>query len=382
MNVKQLFTVLNVASKEAFGAEAITIKNGSDFVALGNHVINSSDQGSKDLFTGALTDIIGKTVIMNRAYSTKSYNFHIDKMEYGAVYRRIKVYDPTLINNLEWDLEQPTDQFSFTPIEAHEYLFQNIGTWSKMISIPDFQLRSAFDSVESMMAFYASIFEQFESAMTVAIESTNRLALATFIAEKLNLQTTQPNKIHAINVLALYNEAMGTTLTSDKVYTDKDFMKFFARLVKLYKPRLEKLSVAFNNTDLARHTPDSYQDLYMVSDITSGFAAYLESDTFHNDLVSLPNYHDIAYWQGPGLSYATEDTTSINIKLASDNLTEVAKSNILGVLVDRESIATYFELDTSETARDARKKITNHIRSATRGMLCDLGENGIVFYAE
>ena len=175
---------------------------------------------------------------------------------------------------------------------------------------------------------------------------------------------------------------MGTTLTAAKCYTDKEFMRFFARLIKLWKPRMAKMSVSFNNTTLARHTPEEMQDLYMLSDITSGFAAYLESDTFHNDLVQLPNYHDIAYWQAPGVDYSVTETSKVNIKLASDPLTTISEANILGVLMDREALATNFEDQGVETERNAIKKLTNQIRTATRGMICDLGENGIVFYAK
>lgn len=380
--VQQLYATLNTAAKEAFGKLAPTVKNAADFVSLGDFVLNSSSQDQKDAFSGALTNVIGKTVIAHRTYKTKDYPFLVDVMEYGSIYRKIKVFDADLIKNLEWEMDTVTDQFDYKPIVPSEYLFQKLGTWSKMISIPDFQLKTAFNSEAAMTAFYASMYDQLETAVNVGIESLNRLALASFIAEKIHLQTTQSTKIHAINVLAEYNTAMGTTLKADKVYTDRDFMKFFARLLKLYKPRLTKLSVSFNNTDLARHTPEEYQDLYMLADVTSGFAAYLESDTFHKELVSLPTYHDVPYWQAPGLSYAVEDTSKVNIKLASDPLTTIDESNILGVLMDREAIATYFQLDTTETVRDIRKKMTNQVRSATKGMMLDLGENGIVFYAK
>lgn len=381
MQVKQLYNVINTTIEESFGDRVSTVKDAGDIVGLGDKVFTSATD--KDVFLSKLTDVIGRTVVSTRAYTCDLFPFLKDAITYGAIYRKIKQGIPDAKYNNEWDFDNPSDAFDVMTIATEEYLYSKIGTWATQVTIPDHQLRSAFAGEESMAAFISSIFTQVEAAITLAIKSLNQLALASYVAEKVNLQKTQPTKTHAINVLERYNTAKGTTLTVKDIEDNApaDFYKFLSKELKMYKERLKEMSTRYNNTSLPRHTPTEYLDIYVLSNISAAFVTYLEADTFHKELVSLPSYRDVPYWQTPGLSYDFEDVSKVNIKLASDAQTTVNQTGILAVMMDRESITTMFELDTAETQRLADKKATNHIRTATRGMMVDLGENAVVFYA-
>lgn len=384
--MNQIYTILNQAQSQAWGKTAVTVIDTATMIGLGDHIINSSTADSKDLWTKALTDIIGKTIFVNRVLTGNDLGITRDNIEWGAILRKVRVKPKGVEHNEEYDLgAEPYDPFKITTPEVMEQLFSKHTTYKSEITITDKQLFTAFKDDSEMMAFYSLIFKQLEDSIARALRNYDRIALANFIAEKLKLQVSQPDKTHSINLIEAYLEETGKTITADKVYTDPEFLRFFATKVLEYKKYMNADTDIFNSSDgYPSQTPDQYMNFYINSIIDSRLKTYLYADTYHKEMVTIDNYKEVEFWQGikgaTGKSFKPSNTTSINIKPASGG-PAIVKSGVLAVMVDKDAIVSTYLREGAESWRVPLKG-TNHARNVTHMYINDVMENGLVFYVE
>ena len=73
----------------------------------------------------------------------------------------------------------------------------------------------------------------------------------------------------------------------------------------------------------------------VLSEFESDVNRVLMSDTFHNDMVALPKYESIPYWQdSDGLTFDT--VSSINVKTGTGK--EISKKGIVAFICDKWAI--------------------------------------------
>ena len=129
----------------------------------------------------------------------------------------------------------------------------------------------------------------------------------------------------------------------------------------------------------------------LVVEVNTEFAKatdmYLQADTFHNELTSLPGYTSIPFWQGSGKSFAFADTSKIDIIhddfITETNLTgEIAQSGIICFLHDIENVAAYFGRRRTWEMYNPRAEVINHGEKAEKGFAVDSHANSVVFYLE
>lgn len=383
--MNQIYNILNTSQKQAWGDIVINVVDTSTMISLGDYILNSANATSKDLWTGSLTDLIGKTVFVSRQLQGDDLGISRDEFEYGAIMRKIRIKPIELRHNTEYDLgTQSFNPFEIITPTVSEQLYSNFGTYESLITITDQQLFTAFKSDAEMMAFYSLIYKQQEDAMRRGQWNYDRLALATFIANKINLQTTQPTKTHAINLLAQYNKEKGTELTVAQAKLSDDFWRFVARTMILYKGYLAQESNIFNASPWYKtQTTDPYLNFYMLTEVEALLNTILYSDTYHKELVEISGYHKVPFWQGISTENTTpfsfENNSAISIKLKDG--TEITKSGIIAVMSDVDAIATTYKTEKAESWR-VYTKGTNHYKSVTQMLINDLWENGVIFYIE
>lgn len=375
--VSQVFGLINNVAKQAFGENAIAVSDTSGLVALGDYVLSSDS--STDLFTHSLVDRIGKTVFSVRRYGGKKDGMVREPFEYGCIVQKIYVDLPEAKENNSWKIGDESYKPDFAPVikpTVRQKLFNKVSTWEIDVTIPDFMLRTAFTNATSMAVFVDAIFTAIENMMVVALENNANLTRASFIARKLNAN----KKCGAINLLSEYNKATGATLTVDGALRNSEFLKWSAMQINLWVSRLPKMSTLFNDEGYRRHTPKENIVLDVLQDYASATSTFLESDTYHNNLVSLPRYESVPYWQGSGTDFAFASTSAINIKL--DESTTVSKSGIIAVAYDYNAMGVTLTERRSASQRNDKDEYTDYFNKATFGYFNDMSENGIVFYIE
>ena len=387
--INQIYSLINNANKQAWGANALQVVDERSLIAMGDFVLNSGNANSLDVWTGALVDQISKIIFVNRPLQVDNLGLSRDESEWGAVTVKYRVKPIDVENNTEYDLgNEEFDPFAIVTPTVDRKMFNKKGTYLAKVTITDKQIFTAFTSEAQIQAFYSLIYKQLDDAMTRRENAWDHLALANFIGEKFNLQTTQATKLHTLNILAEYNNTFGKALKARKCFTDGDFLRYFAsRLVEL-KGLMAEETDAFNaSTGYVCQTPAEYLMVYVHNAIDARLPGYLYSTTYHDEMVTLDGYHTVKYWQGiktaTGKYFGNDATTSINVKIASDSTgaTTISKDGIVAVMMDRDAAGTFYNRPQAESWRVPTKGV-NSIKNVTREMFNDVFENGIIIYVE
>ena len=377
MTVHQVSAVLNSVVEQATGQKDLVATDLTNLVSLGNTILSSDT--SRDKFLDALVDRIGKTIISSRAYGGKKNPIKMDAFTFGAVMQKIYVTPPTAENAPQWDLRDgdAPNQFIIKTPEAKQKLFSDRNTYEINITVPDYQLQTAFTSAEQMSAFIDAIFVAVGNAQAMREDATTDMTYANCIGENIAYsKTTAAKGIHVINLLTDYNTITGGTLTAAAAMRDFEFLQYATRELQLYVKRFERMSTLFNAEQYQRFTPRDSARLTVLQDFASSCEVYLRSTTYHDNLVTLPNYNEVAFWQSSG-GYKFADTSAIDIITASG--TAIKQAGIVALLSDLEALGMMVDYKRTRSVRNERGEYTNYFYKTDERTFVDMSENSLVF---
>ena len=379
-HVNQIYLMVNDIASEMYGEKAIAVKDTSSLVSLGDTVLSS--KLDKEKFFNALVDRIGRTVIAVREYTPKDRSVKRDEMDWGLIYQKISFKKHEAVDNPSWETSTQANPFDVeVSTEAVQKLFAKISTFSYEDSIPDYQLFTAFQSASAMGAFISGIYTNIENAMKVAEEGLANLAVDTYMAGALIKGKSAQKR----NLLAEYNTANGTELTVAQALKNADFLKFASREINIVVQNMKVMSTLYNAEDIPRFTPNDKLVVEILGQFASATASYLESDTYHNELVKLPRYEEVPYWQGTGTSFAFDDVSKIDITnselMTPQNQTgTISQTGIIAFVHDYDAVASIIYKRRSNSIYNPRAERFNIFEKADKGYAVDLSENGVVFY--
>lgn len=379
--MNQIYQLVNDSAKQALGVNAPTVLDTGSLVSLGDVVMSSST--NKEAFYNTLCDRIGRTVIAIRNYTAKNRSVKRDDMEWGIVYQKISYKMKSAVENPSWKTDSQSNPFDVArSTEAVQTLFSTMSTFSYEDSIFDYQLFTAFTSGSAMGAFIAGIYTNISNAMQIAEEDLANLAVDTNIAGILIKGKASQKR----NLLNEYNTATGSALTVVNCLQDLGFLRFAIREINMVLGNMKKMSYIYNvSADIPRFTPEEKQVVEILGQFASAAKTFLQSDTYHNDLVSLPNYEEVVYWQGSGTSFAFADVSKINLQnvhlAVEGNATgAVEQGGIVAFVHDVDSCASIITRRRSNSIYNPRSEVYNIFEKADKGYAVDLTENGVVFY--
>ena len=383
MEVKQIYEITNTISKEVLGEQAVQINEDlSNIVDLGTAIFNAN---AYDNYVKALVNHIGKVIFVNRAYSGSAPKVLMDGWEFGSILEKISVDLPNATENETWELEngRSYDVNVFYKPSVSAKFFNSKVTFEVPCSFTDKQIKQSFDNATQLNSFISSIYNAVDKAMTIKLDGLIMRTIDNFIGETIyaeygSTDVSTKSTVKAVNLLNLYNAKFGTTLTKDKALLDKDFLKFASRLIKLYVGRLGKMSTLFNIEGKERFTAKDLLHVIMLEDFTSATETYLESDTYHNELVKLPNYETIPFWQGSGLTYDFDDTSKVSITTSGGH--DVTISGVVAVMFDRDALGVCNQDRRVTTNYNAKAEFTSNWYKFDASYFNDLQENFVVFF--
>lgn len=376
--VKQIYDIVNDVAKQSMGDSVVTVVDTASFISMGEAILSSSTDTDK--FTKTLVDRIGKTVLSVRNYMNANNGAMVrDTFEFGCILQKIYVDMPDAKQNNAWEIAESGYTPSYAPVikpTVKQKLFNKISTWEIDVTIPDYMLRTAFTNETAMATFIDAIFVSLENRMQLAFEGVGDLTRAHFIAERIN----SSSGITAINLLDEYNTLFNTSLTVNACLTNVEFLRWASMQISIWAKRMTRMSKLFNSEEYARFTPVDKMQLTLLDQFDSATKSYLQSDTYHNDLVKIfgDNFDTVPYWQGAGTSYDFAETSKIDVKLDAD--TTVEQTGIIGLLYDIEAMGTTLNERRSTTERNNKDEYTNYYNKANMGYFVDPSEQGICFY--
>lgn len=386
MEIKQVFQVVNNATGQALGKEGILKEDLSNVVDVGNEVINAE---AVDNYVKSLVNHIGRVVFDNRAYSTSIPSVMMDSWEFGSVLEKITADIPEAHENDTWALEDGKEykQDTFYQPSVSAKFFNSKTTFEVPVSFTERQVKESFSNAEQLNGFISMIENAVAKSLTIKLDSlimrtVNNMTAETLVADlegtegALDLSKTGKK---AINLLALYNEQAESAISKEKALRTPEFIRYASYIINLYADRVTKISTVFNVGGKERFTPVEDLNVVLLSDFASASKVYLESDTYNNELVKLPNAETVPYWQGSGDGYAIEDVSKISVK-TSGSEKNVTTDGILGVMFDKFSLGVT-NLDQRVTTHyNAKAEFYNNFYKSDAGFFNDLNENFLVFF--
>lgn len=374
--VNQIYAMVNDSAKEALGSKAIAVKDAGTLVSLGDQIFQSSTD--VEAFYKTLTNRIGRTVIAIREFEIANRSVMRDEMEWGVIYQKISYKLRDAVENPSWETATQANPFEVEPqTVAVQKLFSVISTFSYEDSIPDYQLYTAFTGPSQMGAFISGIYTNMYNALKLAEANTANLAVNTYMAGALKSEKTTM----ARNLLAEYNKVAGTSLKVATALTDSNFLKFATKEINDVVKEMQAPSTVFNADGIPRQTTKDKMVVEVLGKFASATASYLQADTYHKELVELPRYEEVAYWQAPGTDYSFENVSSISVKhdkIASG--AEVTQGGIVAFVHDYDAVASIIYRRRSNSIYNPRSERLNIFEKADKGYAVDLSENGVVFY--
>lgn len=386
--VKQINNLVVDSVKDAIGKNAtLSTLDTTDMLSLGKTI---SSYDAYDKFYGALVNRIIKTVYFVRMYEPKSRNVLRDENEYGAFVQKVYTTLDEAVENPAFDVTQISQQGARSYEQHSPYDVENVisvsakifggqGTWSHEFIIGREELKTAFTSNTEMMRLIDAIYMTAENSMKLDLERLEADAINTSMANCIA-------NSKARNLLDEYNTAHPTaTLTLAQALEDIDFLKYATKEIKETITHMGNMNVNFNVAGYNTFTSKENAVVEVLESFASACATYLESDTYHNELVALPKYNEISYWQNPGtgIKFDFDKVSSIKVKHSDINSgTAISKSGIICFIRDYENVAAYFGNRRTWEVVNERDNVTIHGDQARKGYAVDGHANAVVFYLE
>ena len=389
MKVSQIYEIVNAMSQEYLGKTDIVNEDLTGIVDFGDQIQNL---GLLDNYVKSLIDHIGKVVFVDRPYQGSVPSVLMDGWEYGAIMEKIAMDEyPKAQENDTWNLQngKSYDPNVFNQPKASAKFFNKRSTFEIPISLAEKQVKSAFSNAQQLNSFFSMINTAIETSMTIKLDSLVMSTINSMSAATIKNAESAPTP-RAVNLLTLYNTRFTKTLTAAQAIQDPDFLRWASFYMGIYVKRLSKLSTLFNVGGKERFTSADRLHIVLLDEFVKASEAYLQSDTYHENFVKLPNAETVPYWQGSGTDYDFESTSAINVKYQpSQNdagtlpaAVTVEQGGILGVMFDRDALGVS-NLDRRTTTNyNPRGEFFNNWYKFDAGYFNDLNENFVVFYVE
>ena len=389
MEVKQIYSLLNNITNEILGQEDLVKEDLSNVVDVGTEIFSAT---AVDNYVKTLVNHIGKVIFVNRPYAGNAPSVLMDGWEFGSVLEKISADIPEAVENETWNLvdKQEYKQDIFYKPSVSAKFFNKKVTFEVPMSFTEMQVKESFSSAEQLNGFISMIYNAIDKSMSIKIDSLIMRTINNMIGEtiasdyddgtgkKKIVELNTKSGVKAVNLLFLYNTKFSKTLTAEQAITDADFIRYASYTIGLYRDRLSKISTLFNVGKKERFTSKEYLHTILLSDFISSADVYLNSDTFNNQFVALPNAERVPYWQGSGEDYSFAKTSDIHIATAEGYDIEV--SGVLGVMFDRDALGVCNTSKRVTTNYNAKAEFYNNYYKFDASYFNDLNENFVVFF--
>ena len=384
MEVKQIYTLVNDITNELLGS-SIVKEDLSNVVDVGNAVFNAN---KVDNYVRSLVNHIGRVVFVDRAYSGSVPSVLMDSWEFGSVLEKISCDLPTATENGSWDLVngQTYNPNVFYKPSVSVKFYNSKTTFEIPMSFTEMQIKESFSNAEQLNGFLTMLYNSVEKSMTIKLDGLIMRTINNMIGETIhheipdsvNYPTT--STIKAVNLLKLYNDKHEPAITADKCLDNPDFIRYATYIISVYGERITKISSLFNIGGKDRFTPKDVLRCVLLADFKKASEVFLKSDLYNEQYATLPESDLVPYWQGSGPNYDFNDITKIHIQLASDNITEIQMTGILGVMFDRDALGVTNLNRRVTTNYNPKEEFYTNFYKFDAGYFNDMNENFVVFF--
>lgn len=376
----QIYSLLNTVAGMALGKAAVSVVNTEGLVSLGETVLSTTDNTSA--FYSALSSVIGRTYSAYRALPEVRNGLMRTPLEFGGILRKLDI--STIARNIandSWDNSASiTETIKNDTTAAVCHYYSDRGTFEiETKVIYDYQLKAAFTDESSMAAFIDMIFQDMYNGMELDIRNCENLTISTAIAMASRYELTTNC---CINILYQYNQAFSKTLQAEDALRDADFLRYAAAEIKKHKKFMEDPSALYNVAGYEKWTPDSECNILVYEEFAANTATYLQSSTFHDEMVKLPRYREKSFWQGAGDGTSASRTQVLIERGATGYEVDTAVNGVIACMYDTETMGIMIDYVRTKSDYKPRYEHTEYYHKADWASYVAPGQQICVFYID
>lgn len=379
MGFNQLATVLNSITEEVTGRKALTPTNTSEFISVAQKTLKAG----YDPVLGAINQMITRTIFSNRSYERKFAGLQVSNQRFGSITRKLSIADKPFENDGRFEIVdgQAIDHWKTNLPNVLQMNFYGENVFEKSTTIFRDQLDAAFTGPDQFGEFISMQLDNVSNMIEQAHESTARSTIANFIGGKIAANNG------VIHLLKEYNTKTGLSLTAQTVYQPENFKPFmewvFSRIEELSMLMSERTSlfqIEVTGKPIVRHTPRSYQKIYLYAPAKAAIDARVLTNEYHDNYLKFADNEGVTFWQNP----LSPDSISVTpTYLAADGSLAVGENteqaNIFGVMFDRDAMGyTVMNQWTASTPMNAKGGYINSFWHFTEKYWNDFTEKGII----
>ena len=348
LNNNDIADILKAAIKQSTGSEAVDSLDLSGIVDIGT---DENIIGSREQFTKALINVLMKNWFTDSKYRTQYFDpFFQDSDKFGAIVQAISIEVPEVQEASNWKDFGPDTAHGQTatvgvytihlPAIATNYYGKSV-SWSIPITITGSQWDTAFNSESEIRTFINYILMCIDNAIIVHLEDLDNANRNNFMGEKIHYAgTVSATGVHVVDLVELFVNEMGNPAadyTVEEYLSNVNAMRHASEKLRLFKKYFGKMSRKYNVGGKMRFTPSERIVLQTLTFFDERMATVAMSDTYHKELVEMPNFQSVPYWQGQGTTDNDFDEISkIEVKTASGDTVE--QSGIVAFMCDQWGI--------------------------------------------
>lgn len=382
MEIKQIYGLVNNATKEIVGESVLLQEDLQNVVDVGVAVFNAN---AVDAYVRSLINHIGKVIFVNRKYVGRVPSLLVDGWEFGSVLEKVRTILPEAQENESWELEDGTsyDPNVFYKPTVSVKFYNSKTTFEVPLSITEEQVKQSFSNREQLNAFISMLYNAVDNSMQIKTDAMIMRTINAMIGETLHAEVpsgtyTGRTSAKAVNLLYEYNQRFGTSLTASNAMTNGDFLKFASYIIGLTADNMKTMSRIYNIGGTDKFTADDRRHTVLLSQFAKAIGPYSLSGAFNESYLKLPEAETVSAWQGSGTSYAFADASKINIKTPSGDVVEA--SGIIGVMFDRDACMVANMNKRTTSNMNGKAEFTNYWFKQDCSYLVDMDENFVVFY--
>ena len=345
---------------------------------MGQTITSSTQFGDNfDNYAKKIIDKVGLTLYNNRQFTRGGLDLIRYGMPYASVVEKIRVTIGDFEANKAWKIADSGDDFSdifnFAPVDLKATYYNKAVTFRKKISLPEYQMRSAFHSAENMVRLFTAIVMAIQSKFKVATNALEKFLITNRIAENVNKSSK-----NVINLIDRYQDASGETVTAETALNNKEFLRFASYQIGVTKTLMMEESSLFNESDFITHADDDMKMVFLT-DFAKALEANLYGGEFRDEYVKQSGYSEVGFWQAMQTGATFAQRSSINVKPASDNTKTVTQSGILAVLFSPDACFIAGEQPYTTALTNPDGDFVNYWYKWRASYYNDLAENFVVF---
>lgn len=357
-----VYAIVNSMAAEMYGANnTLTAFNTSTFATVGEAMLRTGYENT----LGALSAVIGKTIIAARPYRGKFRIIMRVPQEFGLITRKISFYSGALEASTDFNTDingtqivdgASIDPWKITKTYPMEINFVGLKVTQKNYTIFRYQLKQAFQSEALFGQFVSGLLVQIANDLEIDMDAENRLQVLNAIGATYNTGAARQK----VNLVAEYNAFYGTVKTvADLLGADFDsFMKYFVMRLKGDMELMSEYNSMFhifpaknddggNALTLNRHTPAEARRLLLYMPIIRQAESTVFPSLFDSSYLRIEDYEGVEYWQNPNVPMGVSVTPNqLNTSTGqSENGNAVALDNVVALLFDRDALVTSMHVE-------------------------------------